>query len=424
MSDRRDKEMGKTLIEKIIAKASGKGEVKQGEIAFVTPHRILSHDNSAAISNIFHQMNAKKVWDPERIFIALDHAVPPPDERKALNHKVIRNFVKEQGIRHFYDCGTGICHQVLPEYGHVIPGKIILGSDSHTTTHGAFGAAGIAIGRTETASVWAIGETWLKVPETIKIILEGKLREGIYAKDVILYIIGQIGADGANYKSVEFYGDIIKKMSISERMTISNLSAEMGAKAGIVPFDEATQEWLRDRVKEPYEPLYADDDAHFEQVLEYDLSELEPQVACPHKVDNVHPIKDLQKIKIDVALLGTCTNGRLDDLKIASEIVSRKKIASGVRLLVYPASQEVLCQALKLGYIEKLVDAGAEVAVPSCGPCLGAYGGVLAPGENCVSSANRNFKGRMGCKEDTGIYLASPATVAASALAGYLTAEV
>jgi len=223
---------------------------------------------------------------------------------------------------------------------------------------------------------------------------------------------------------VEFYGDIAKKMSISERMTICNLTAEMGAKAGIVPFDEITQEWLKGRVQEPYEPLYADAEANYEKVLEYDLNNLEPQVACPHKVDNVSPVRNLPKTEIDVALLGTCTNGRLDDLKIASERVSGKKIASGVRLLVYPASQEVLREALKLGYIEKLVDAGAEVAVPSCGPCLGAYGGVLAPGEKCISSANRNFKGRMGCKEDTEIYLASPATVAASALAGYITSEV
>ena len=416
--------MGQTLIEKIIASASGKNEVRRGEIVFVTPHRILSHDNSAAISKIFKQIGAQKVWDPKRIFIALDHAVPPPDERKALNHKVIRNFVKEQGIKYFYDCGIGICHQVLPEYGHVVPGKIILGSDSHTTTHGAFGAAGIPIGRTETASVWAIGETWLKVPGTVKIMMQSKLKEGVYAKDVILYIIGQIGADGANYKAVEFYGDIVKKMSISERMTICNLTAEMGAKAGIVPFDEITQEWLKGRVQERYEPLYADAEANYEKVLEYDLNNLEPQVACPHKVDNVSPVRNLPKTEIDVALLGTCTNGRLDDLKIASERVSGKKIASGVRLLVYPASQEVLREALKLGYIEKLVDAGAEVAVPSCGPCLGAYGGVLAPGEKCISSANRNFKGRMGCKEDTEIYLASPATVAASALAGYITSEV
>ena len=416
--------MGHTLIEKIIARASGKSTVKPGEIVFVTPHRILSHDNSAAISKIFKQIGAKKVWDPKRIFIALDHAVPPPDERKALNHKVIRDFVKKQGIKHFYDCGTGICHQVLPEKGHVVPGKIILGSDSHTTTHGAFGAAGIPIGRTEAASVWAIGETWLKVPGTIKIILKGKLKRGVYAKDVILYIIGQVSADGANYKALEFYGSIVKKMSISERMTICNLCAEMGAKAGIVPFDKTTEEWLKKRVKESYEPLHADSDAAYEKVLEYDLNTLEPQVACPHKVDNVQRVKDLQKVKIDVALLGTCTNGRLDDIKIASRIVGRKKIAPGIRLLVYPASQEVLREALKLGYIEKLVDAGAEVAVPSCGPCLGAYGGVLAPGEKCISSANRNFKGRMGCKENTGIYLASPATVAASAMAGYITTEV
>jgi 3-isopropylmalate/(R)-2-methylmalate dehydratase large subunit len=416
--------MGHTLIEKIIARASGKNSVKLGEIVFVTPHRILSHDNSAAISEIFKQMDAKKVWDPKRIFIALDHAVPPPDERKALNHKVIRNFVKEQRIKYFYDCGTGICHQVLPEKGHVLPGKIILGADSHTTTHGAFGAAGIPIGRTETASVWAIGETWLKVPGTIKITLKGKLRKGVYAKDVILYVIGRVSADGANYKAVEFYGSIINRMSISERMTICNLCAEMGAKAGIIPFDRITEEWLKNRVKEPYVPLHADSDATYEKTLEFDLNTLEPQVACPHKVDNVKRVKDLQKVKIDVALLGTCTNGRLDDLKIASRIIGGKKIAPGVRLLVYPASQEVLHEALKLDYIEKLVDAGAEVAVPSCGPCLGAYGGVLAPGENCISSANRNFKGRMGCKENTGIYLASPATVAASALAGYIRTEV
>lgn len=416
--------MGQTLIEKIIAKASQKSEVKKGEIVFVTPYRILSHDNSAAISKIFAKIGAKKVWDPDRIFIALDHAVPPPDERKALNHKVIRSFVKEQGIKHFYDCGIGICHQVLPEYGHVIPGEIIFGSDSHTTTHGAFGAAGIPIGRTETASVWAIGETWLKVPETIKFVLSGHLKEGVYAKDVILYIIGQISADGANYKAVEFYGDIVEKMSMSERMTICNLTAEMGAKAGMIPFDKTTQGWLEGRVKESYEPLYADEDAIYERIIEYDLSELEPQVACPHKVDNVQPAKDLDQVKIDVALLGTCTNGRLDDLQIASEILSGKKVASGVRLLVYPASQQVLREALKLSYIEKLVDAGAEIAVPSCGPCLGAYGGVLAPEEKCISSANRNFKGRMGCKEDTGIYLASPATVAASAITGLITTEV
>ncbi|MCJ7582452.1 MAG: 3-isopropylmalate dehydratase large subunit [Candidatus Aminicenantes bacterium] len=413
--------MGQTIIEKILAKAAGRTQVQKGEIVFCSPHRILSHDNSAAISKIFKQINAPRVWDPERIFIALDHAVPPPDERKALNHKIIREFVQENKIKHFYDCGTGICHQVLPENGHVLPGTIIFGSDSHTTTHGAFGAAGIPIGRTETASVWAIGKTWLKVPETLKFVLAGKLKKGVYAKDVILFLIGQIGASGANYKSVEFSGDTVSRMSISERMTMCNLSAEMGAKAGIVAYDETTRDWLDSRIHEDYEPLSADADAEYEKIFDYNLEELSPQVACPHKVDNVVSVKDLPHTKIDVAFLGTCTNGRLDDLKIAAEIMAGKSLAPGVRLLVYPASKKVLQDALRLGYIENLVAAEAQLAVPSCGPCLGAYGGILAPGENCISTANRNFKGRMGCKEDTGIYLASPATVAYSALAGYIT---
>jgi len=415
--------MGQTIIEKIIAQASDRNRVQTGEIVFVSPHRILSHDNSAAISKIFRQMGAERVWDSERIFIALDHAVPPPDERKALNHKQIREFVREQGIRHFYDCGMGICHQVLPEYGHVLPGKIIFGSDSHTTTHGAFGAAGIPLGRTETASVWAIGKTWLKVPQTLKFDLKGKLRQGVYAKDVILFLIGQVGASGANYRSVEFSGEIVSNMSISERMTVCNLTAEMGAKAGIVPSDDRTESWLKGRTAEEYEPLYADADADYEKIHTFDLSLLEPQVACPHQVDNVSSVSELSEVKIDVALLGTCTNGRLDDLKIAAEIVSGKRIATGVRFLVYPASKQVLEEALRLGYVAKLLEAGAQVAIPSCGPCLGAYGGVLAPGEICISSANRNFKGRMGCKEETGIYLASPATVAYSALAGFITTE-
>ncbi len=413
--------MAQTLIEKIIARAAGRAQIQKGEIVFVSPHTILSHDNSAAISKIFKQIDAPAVWDPERIFIALDHAVPPPDERKALNHKIIREFVQEHNIVHFYDSGTGICHQVLPENGHVLPGTIIFGSDSHTTTHGAFGAAGIPIGRTETASIWAIGQTWLKVPETIKIILTGHLQKGVYAKDVILFVIGQIGASGANYKSVEFSGDTVSRMSISERMTLCNLSAEMGAKAGMVAFDETTRDWLDNRVQEDYKPLSADDNAEYEKTYEYNLEELGPQVACPHEVDNVRSVKDLPHTNIDVAFLGTCTNGRLDDLKIAAEIMEGKSVAPGVRFLVYPASKKVLQDALHLGYIEKLVMAGAQLAIPSCGPCLGAYGGILAPEENCISTANRNFKGRMGCKQDTGIYLASPATVAHSALAGHIT---
>ncbi len=418
--------VGQTLIQKILARASGKESegVIENEIVFVSPHRILSHDNSAAISKTFHKIvgSEGKVWDPERIFIALDHAVPPPDAVKADNHKVIRQFVKDQQIKHFYEGGTGICHEVLPAKGHVPPNVVILGSDSHTTTHGAFGAAGIPIGRTETASVWAIGETWLKVPESIKIILNGSLPKGVYAKDIILDIIRQVTAAGATYNSVEFYGSAVKTLSISERMTLSNLTAEMGAKSGIFPVDNVTDEWNK-QFGFKYDRMTADEDARYVKTLELDISSLTPRIAKPHKVDNVVPIEDLEKTYIDVALIGTCTNGRLDDLEIAAEILKDKTIPPGVRLLVYPASQDVLLQATRKGIIETLIAAGGQIGVPACGPCLGAYGGCIAAGEKAISSANRNFKGRMGSKENTGIYLASPATVAKSALAGYITAE-
>ena len=415
---------GQTLIQKILANAAGKEIVVENEIVFVSPHRQLSHDNSAAISKIFYKMTGPegRVWDPDKIFIALDHAVPPPDAVKAENHKIIRKFVKDQGIRHFYDCGVGICHQTLPEKGHVPPNVVILGSDSHTTTHGAFGSAGIPIGRTETASVWAIGQTWLKVPETIKIVLSGSLPKDVYAKDIILEIIRKITAAGATYQSVEFYGSTVKELSMSERMTLSNLTAEMGAKAGIFPVDDVTDNWNK-QFNFDYQRIEADEDARYTKTVELNVSELTPRIAKPHKVDNVVPIEDMDKTPIEVALIGTCTNGRLDDLQVAADILKGKKINPNVRLLIYPASQDVLLEAIKTGIIETLVAAGGQINVPACGPCLGAYGGCIASGETAISSANRNFKGRMGSKEDTGIYLASPAIVAKSALAGYITNE-
>jgi 3-isopropylmalate/(R)-2-methylmalate dehydratase large subunit len=415
---------GQTLIQKILANAAGKENAAENEIVFVSPHRILSHDNSAAISKTFYKMTGQngKVWDPDRIFIALDHAVPPPDAVKAENHKDIRKFVREQGIKHFYDCGVGICHQTLPEKGHVPPNVVILGSDSHTTTHGAFGAAGIPIGRTETASVWAIGQTWLKVPESIKINLSGSLPSGVYAKDIILEIIREVTASGAAYQSIEFYGSTVQNLSMSERMTLSNLTAEMDAKAGIFPVDDVTDKWNRQFHFE-YERIKADEDAKYSKTVEVNVSDLTPRIAKPHKVDNVVAIEDLSKTSIDVALIGTCTNGRLDDLQVAADILKDKKINPNVRLLVYPASQDVLLEATKAGIIEILVSAGGQINVPACGPCLGAYGGCIASGETAISSANRNFKGRMGSKDDTGIYLASPAVVAKSALAGYITNE-
>jgi len=414
--------MGKTLIEKILAKASGRKEVSVGEIVFAKPHMILSHDNSAAILKTFEKMGGKKVWDPARVFIALDHEVPPPDSKKADNHKSIRAFVADKGIKNFYDCGVGICHQVLPEYGHVIPGVVIYGSDSHTTTHGALAAAGIAIGRTETASVWALGETWLRVPESIKIVLEGKLRKNVEAKDIILYIIGQLTAEGANYMSIEFHGPAMQEIGVGGRMTLCNMSAEAGCKCAMALFDKHTEAYLKKVGAPKYTALDPDTDAAYAAVYTYDVSKIPSMVAKPHKVDNVVPVSDVGDLPINVALLGTCTNGRIEDLAAAARILEGKRIAPGVRLLVYPASRRVLEEAYANGVALTLLRAGAQIGIPACGPCLGAYGGVLATGERAVSTANRNFKGRMGTKEGTEIYLASPATVAASALAGKIVA--
>ncbi|MFQ5976971.1 MAG: aconitase/3-isopropylmalate dehydratase large subunit family protein [Candidatus Heimdallarchaeota archaeon] len=413
--------MGQTVIQKIFAKASGKDQVQVGEIVFPEAHRILTHDNSAAIARTFEKMGATRVWDANRVFIALDHAVPPPDSEKAKAHSIIRNFVRRHGIKHFYEAGTGICHQVLVEHYHALPGTVIYGSDSHTTTHGALGAAGIPIGRTEAASIWALGKTWLKVPESIKFILNGTPRKGVYAKDVILAIIRKLSATGLDYKTGEFHGNYIAKTSISERMTLCNMTAEMGAKAGIIPGDSVTENFLKD-AGESFEPIFPDKDAAYERMFEFDCSEISPQVARPHKVDSVCDVSELLSTKIDVAVLGTCTNGRLDDLAAAAKILSGKYVTEGVRLLVYPASRKVLAAAIDRGYIKTIIEAGGQLNVPACGPCLGAYGGVLAPGEKAISTANRNFKGRMGCKEDTEIYLASPAVVAASAIVGEIVA--
>ena len=414
--------MGQTLIQKIINEVTGIKKPEEGSIVFVEPHRILTHDNSAAIYEKFKSMGAKKVWNPDKIFIALDHAVPPPDEKKAANHTVIRKFVEEQNIKYFYDCGFGICHQILPQEGHVVPGVVIFGSDSHTTSHGALGAAGIPIGRTETASIWAIGKTWLRIPETIKINLDGKMQSNVFAKDIILSIIGRMNSDGASYKAVEFHGDAVKDLNISERLTISNMVVEMDGKAGIFPADKVTDQYLQNRALNPYKKIAPDTDAQYFHEEQFQLEEITPVVSKPHNVDNVSPISEISETEVDVGLLGTCTNGRLDDLTAAAKILKGKKIKKGVRLLVYPASQAILLEGMKTGVIQILVEAGGELAIPACGPCLGAYGGCLAPGETAISSANRNFKGRMGCKDKTGIYLASPATVAASVIEGKITA--
>lgn len=413
--------MGKTFAEKALGKKAGK-EVSRNDIVTIIPDFVMSHDNSAAISIIFKKLEVEKVYDPDMPVIILDHTVPAATVKYAENHKIIREFVKKQKIKNFYGMNRngGICHQVLPEKGFALPGSLIVGSDSHTTTYGAFGAFSAGIGRSEAAVIWATGKIWLKVPESIKIIVTGKFPKGVSAKDLILYIIGKIGADGAIYNSVEFSGGTIKKMSIASRMVLTNMAAEMGAKNGYIAPDKKIFEFLKGRAVREYEPIYPDKDAEYANELEFDVTNLEPQIASPHTVDNVHPISELEGKPFNQALIGSCTNGRLEDLKAASEILRDKKVHKDVRVLIFPASYEVYLNAMANGYIKTLIEAGCVIMNPGCGPCLGAHEGVLAKGEVALSTTNRNFKGRMGSPESE-IYLASPATVAASAIEGKFT---
>lgn len=412
--------MSQTFAQKALAKKVGRKEVTPGEILTLSPDRVLSHDNSADISEKFSSLGAEKVWDREKIVIVLDHCVPAADSRYATNHTIIRDFVKSQGITNFYDINWGICHQVFSEEGFALPGSLILGADSHTTTYGAFGAFSAGIGRSEMAGIWATGQIWLRVPESIRINIEGSFPPGVYSKDVILYIIGDLRADGALYQSVEFAGEAVRKMGISERMVLCNMAAEMGAKNGVVESDDKTENWLKGKAKGGYEPIYADPDARYARVLSYNISDLNPQVACPHTVDNVRSVEEVEGKSLNQVLIGTCTNGRIDDLQIATRILRGKRVADETRLLVFPASWKIYKEALKRGVIEVLVESGALIMNPGCGPCLGAHEGALAPGEVCLSTANRNFRGRMGCKEAE-VYLASPATAAASAVEGRIT---
>ena len=412
--------MGKTITEKILAKKAGRKDVQPGEIVTCRVDLAMSHENARLVMRHFDKIGVDRVWDPDRIVIIFDHRVPAESEITAIGQKEIREFVKSQGIKHFYDINVGICHQVLAEKGFSRPGILLVGTDSHTTTAGAFGAFATGVGATDMAAVWATGELWLRVPETIKIVVNGELPTGVYAKDVILHIIGKLGADGADYKAVEFYGETITRMSVASRMVMSNLSMEMGAKAAIIPPDDKTLEYVQSRTSWDYEPIYADGDAQYVETYEFDVANLSPQVACPHSVDNVKPIEEVEGIKVDQAVIGSCTNGRLEDLIEAAKILSTRHVHKDVRLIVIPASWEVYRQALKQGVIETFINAGAVIINPGCGPCLGAHQGVLAPGEVAIASTNRNFQGRMG-SPDSFVYLASPATVAASAVEGKIT---
>lgn len=411
--------MGKTFSEKILGLKAGK-EVQAGEVVTVSPDFILSHDNTAAIIKEFKKLGIKNVSRPQKLVIILDHVVPASSEEYALNHKTIREFVSEQKIKNFFDIHNGICHQVFSENGFALPGKLILGADSHTTSYGALGAFAAGIGRSEVASLWATDEIWLRVPETIKIEIDGVLPPGVYAKDIILKIIGEEGAERANYKAVEFTGEAAEKFSLSSRLVLANMTAEMGAKNGYFKPDEEILQWLKERAKDEFEVTASDPDASYEAVLHYDVSSLEPQVACPHTVDNVKPVSEVEGEEFHQALIGTCTNGRLEDLEVAARILKGKKVHPDVRVLVIPASRQEYLLALKKGVLEILVGAGCLILNPGCGPCLGAHQGILAPGEVALSTANRNFRGRMGSR-DAQIFLASPATVAASSLEGRIT---
>jgi len=413
--------MGKTFAEKVLAKKSDQPEVVPGQIVIVHPDHLLTHDNTAPIvGKIKGDLDEFGVARPDMPVIVLDHVIPAASEKTATNHKIARQFAATHKLPNFFDVGTGVCHQVLVEKGLALPASIIVGSDSHTCSYGALGVFATGIDRTEAAALLLRGETWLKVPETIKVTLTGKLKSPVSAKDLVLTIIGDIGADGAGYCAVEFHGNI-ESLSVEERFTIANMGVEMGAKIAVFPVDSIAKKYLSSiGLKESvYETVWADEDASYMKELTYDMGSVEPVVALPHTVDNVKPVSKVAGIEMHQFLLGTCTNGRMSDLEAAANILDGKKVAEGTRLLVLPASRDVFEEALEQGVIARLTRAGGILLPPGCGPCLGAHQGVLAPEERCLSTANRNFKGRMGCKEAE-IYLASPQTVAASAIHGKL----
>jgi homoaconitate hydratase family protein len=415
--------MGKTFAEKVLAHAAGLREVVPGQIVTVRPDHLLTHDNTAAIiAKIGPDLETYGLVSTGLPVIVLDHVIPAANEKTATGHKSVREFVRKYDVRNFYDVGTGVCHQIVVEKGHALPGTIIVGSDSHTCSYGAVNAFATGVDRTEAAALLLTGETWLRVPSTIKITLEGSLPARVSAKDLVLTIIGDVGADGANYQAVEFHGDGVASLSIDDRFTVSNMGVEMGAKIAVFSADARTEEYLLAAGVErgAYEPVWADPDAGYARELVYDLSVIEPVVALPHKVDNVRPVSEVEGLPFQQGLIGTCTNGRASDFRSAASVLEGRTVDPDVRLLVLPASRSILEEILEDGTAEKLVRAGALLLPPGCGPCLGAHQGVLAPGERCFSTANRNFKGRMGCKEAE-IYLASPETVAASAVTGRLT---
>lgn len=412
--------MGLTMAEKILARAAGRGSVTAGEFVVATPDLAMVHDIFAtAVFALLRSTGFRSVWDRTRVVAVIDHLSPPPSAAVARVHQQMRRDVAEFGLVHFYDCGAGICHQLLAERGHAVPGRLVIGTDSHTTTAGALGAGGTGIGTTEMAYVLATGQLWFRVPESIRIVLRGTLQDVLSGKDVVLHLAGRIGADGAQYRALEFAGPGLDQLSVDARLTVANMAVELGAKFGLFPSDARTREYL-DAHGLAGDAFGPDPGARYTQTLELELTSLEPQVALPHQVDRVCPVSAIADVPVDQAFIGSCTNGRLEDLQIAAEYLAGRHVHPRTRLIVAPASRAVERDAMASGVLRILLDAGAMVLPPGCGPCFGGHQGLLAAGERCIGTHNRNFSGRMGSPEAE-IYLASPATVAASALYGRIT---
>jgi len=409
--------MGKTVAEKILSIHAGK-ELKAGDFAVCKVDFAFGQDGTSAI--ILDRLKELEIKQLKTDFcMVIDHNAPAPNEGVSRIHKRMRQFAEENGVG-LFDIGCGVCHQVIPESGKILPGDLVIGADSHTCTYGAIGAFATGVGSTDLAISLATGKNWFKVPETFKITVKGKIPKGIFAKDIILYLIGQIKADGATYKAIEFSGPVIEQLDMDSRFTMCNMVVEMGAKAGFTPQDKITASWLKNKTDKKIKPQAADKDAGYAKILEFDISQLKPQVASPHSVDNTKSVDELKNTQINEAFLGTCTNGRIADLKIAASILKSKKVAKGVKFIIAPASRAIFLEALKLGYVDTFIKAGAVIVAPGCGPCVGTHNGVPADQEVVISSANRNFKGRMG-NPNAFIYLASPATVTASAVEGKIT---
>lgn len=413
--------MGKTISEKILAYAAGRDEVSPGEIVWVDVGRALMDDILGPRVEIEDKIGelGDRIWDPDRVVIISDHYTPPASINQAEIVRFTREWAEKYGVKRYYEF-AGPCHQVMAETGNIIPGTVILGTDSHTCMGGALGAFASGVGSTEMLGILVTGKTWLKVPETIKVVWNGMLKEGVCAKDVSLKTIGTIGHAGATYKAVEYLGDTISSMIMDERMAITNMAVEMGAKAGLMPVDDVADEFLREHGVTDYRAFSGDNDAIYCDEFKFDAADLVPQVACPNAVDNVCDVAEVSKVPIHQAYLGSCTGGRLNDIRLAAELLEGKKISDRLRMLVSPASKWIWKRADEAGYLKTLAEAGAVIMAPTCGVCVGLHSGLIASGENCISSSNRNFIGRMGSKEGS-IYLGSPLTVAASALTGYIT---